>query len=132
MEQSLKAFKDLFLTIEEAKKHEITIDEMEITQNRNANEIETLFSILQESIRHNISLKVMDTDEDNPIETSIILESCEGCGISSLEKPQVIKVYQDYEAIVWVEFYGSEEATPFDDLSIENQIEIIKELENEN
>ena len=68
----------------------------------------------------------MHTSEENPIECSITIgEEEEAMGLSSLELPEVIKIFQHpVEGIIYFLIYGMEDYMEFDDLSI-NDLETI-------
>lgn len=97
----------------------------------NSKEIEKCYNDLVESIRQNLSAKLMDYDENNPLEVKIILES-ETQGLPDVLKATIHKIYQDRtEGIIYV--YLDDYWSEFDFLNIEDKIQIIKYLEeNEN
>lgn len=65
--------------------------------------------------RNLLSALLMHSSEDNPIDTDFILESDENMGLSSLEKPHVIKVFQDpKEGIMWMLFEGADDYCELD------------------
>lgn len=99
------------------------------TNNKSVMEIELMYYDLLESIRHNLSLKLMDTSEDKPLEVHIPLEH-DAVGLSTLEMPTITKIYQHpSEGIIYVRFEGDEYDTELDYLYIPDIIQIIKELE---
>ena len=99
------------------------------TNNKSIKEIEQMYDDLLESIRHNLSLKLMDTSEDKPLEVHIPLEH-DTVGLSTLEMPTITKIYQHpSEGIIYVRFEGDEYDTELDYLYIPDMIQILKELE---
>ena len=95
----------------------------------NSKEIEKCYNDLAESIRQNLSAKLMDYDENNPLEVKIVLES-ETQGLPDILKATIHKIYQD-KGIIYVYLDGY--WTEFDFLFIEERLQIIKYLEeNEN
>lgn len=99
------------------------------TNNKSFQEIEQMYNDLLESIRHNLSLKLMDTSKDKPLEVYIPLEH-DAIGLSTLEMPTITEIYQDpSEGIIYVRFYGDEYITELDYLHIADMIQILKELE---
>ena len=99
------------------------------TNNKSLQEIEQMYNDLLESIRHNLSLKLMDTSKDKPLEVYIPLEH-DAIGLSTLEMPTITEIYQDpSEGIIYVHFYGDGYDTELDYLHIADMIQILKELE---
>lgn len=99
------------------------------TNNKSVKEIEQMYSDLLKSIRHNISLKLMDTSEDNPREVWIPLEH-DAVGLSTLEMPTIDKIYQhSSEGIIYVHFDEDDWDVELDSLCIDDMIQILKELE---
>lgn len=99
------------------------------TNNKSIKQIEQMYNDLLESIRHNLSLKLMDTSEDNPLEVYIPLEHG-AVGLSTLEMPTITKIYQHpSEGIIYVRFEGEDYDTEFDNIYMEDMIQILKELE---
>jgi len=98
------------------------------TNNKSIKEIEQMYNNLLESIRHNLSLKLMDTSEENPLEVYIPLEN-NAVGLSTLEMLTITKIYQcPSEGIIYVHFDEDNYDTEFDTLYIEDMIQILKEL----
>ena len=99
------------------------------TNNKSIKQIEQIYSDLLESIRHNLSLKLMDTSEDNPLEVHIPLEHGAE-GLSTLEMPTISKIYQHpSDGIIYVHFVEDGFYTELDNLYVEDMIQILKELE---
>jgi hypothetical protein len=64
----------------------------------------------KENARNVLSALLADTDEKNPMNVDIILETSEDMGLSTLQKPHVIKVFQDpKEGIMWMLFEGADD-----------------------
>jgi hypothetical protein len=88
-----------------------------------------MYNDLLESIIHNLSLKLMDTSEENPLEVYIPLEH-DAVGLSTLEMPTITKIYQcPSEGIIYVHFDEDNYDTEFDTLYMADMIQILKELE---
>ena len=99
------------------------------TNNKSIKEIEQMYNDLLESIRHNLSLKLMDTSEENPLEVYIPLEH-DAVGLSTLEMPTITKIYQcPSEGIICAHFDGDNYDTELDTLYIADMIQILRELE---
>lgn len=80
---------------------------------------------MKEVLRKKFSALLMHTSEENPIECSIKIGEEEAMGLSSLELPEVIKVFQHpTEGIIYFLIDGMEDYMEFDDLSI-TDLEII-------
>ena len=100
------------------------------TNNIPLSEIKKMHTTLVESIRHNISLKLMHTDENHKLDVYIPLEH-DAVGLSTLEMPTVVKIWQQpSEGIIYVQFEYDETKVEWDALFIDDQIQIIEELEN--
>lgn len=73
--------------------------------------------------------------EEKPIDctkddTILIIGNSEAQGLRELEKPQVTSVFQDYDGIVWVNIYGSNEPIEADDLDtldLQNILDYLQE-----
>lgn len=76
-----------------------------------------------------------EATEEKPIDctkdgTMLIIGNSEAQGLSELEKPQVTSVFQDYDGIVWVNIYGSNEPIEVDDLDtldLQNILDYLQE-----
>ena len=92
-------------------------------------QLQQIYDNLVESIKQNLSAKLMDYDKNNPLEVNIVLDS-EAQGLPDVLKPTIQKIYQDKDIIyVYLDDYWTE----FDFLFIEERLQIIKYLEeNEN
>ena len=83
-------------------------------------------------VRQSISRILMDTSEENPKECHITLESPEDCGLSSLQLPTIIKVWQHpSEGWITFEFIGNYRKE-FEELDIYEMLQVLKGLEDEN
>jgi len=99
------------------------------TNNKSVLEIEQIYNDLLESIKHNLSLKLMNTSKENPLEVYIPLEH-DAVGLSTLEMPTVIKIYQlPSEGNIFVQFDGDNYDTELDCLYVADMIQILKDLE---
>lgn len=82
-----------------------------------------------EFYRKILSAKLMDTNEKNQLEVYIPLENDESIGLSSLELPTIISIWQHpSEGIIYFKFNGQDDYVEIDDLEIEYLNQIIKEL----
>ena len=85
----------------------------------------------RESARHFLSRILMDTDEDNPMQCSIVLESTTPM-MSSLDALEVTSMWQEpEEGIIWVQLYGFGCPLELDNIRSEELIEIIEYFDNE-
>ena len=101
----------------------------ELTQNRTIEEIKDMYYVMNESIRHNLSAKLMDTDEEHPMEVNITLEFA-ACGLSTLEMPTITSIYQDsVEGTMWIKFDDADDFISFDELHLEDKLQIVKDIE---
>ena len=103
------------------------MEELENTQNKTAEEITEMYDTLRESIRHYLSAKLMDTNEDNPRKVFVALDF--GCvGMSTLDMRSIDRIFQEpSEGIIWVRFYGNEDYTELDDLTTEELKSIVED-----
>lgn len=75
--------------------------------------------------RNKLSALLMDTSEDNPMDVDIILDTEEAFGLSTLQMPHVIKVFQDpKEGIMYMLLEGAEDYIEID----EDDEETIKQI----
>lgn len=83
-----------------------------------------------EDIRHQLSALIMDTTEENPLKCEVVVGEDDACGLSSLELPLVVGIFQDCYACIWVNIYGMAEPMNFDDLTLNDVKEILDEVKN--
>ena len=101
----------------------------ELSQNNSYDDICMNYSLLEESIRHNLSARLMDTSEENPLDVNIPLES-HTCGLSTLEMPTITSIFQDpCEGYICVRYEGADDYIELDDLYIEDRIQIVRDLQ---
>ena len=82
-----------------------------------------------ESYRKFLSKKLMDTNEENQLKVYIPLENDETFGLSSLELPTIISMWQHpSEGIIYFKFEGQNDYVEFDDMELECLDQVIKEL----
>ena len=82
-----------------------------------------------ESYRKILSKKLMDTNEENQLKVYIPLENDETFGLSSLELPTIINMWQHpSEGIIYFKFEGQDDYVEFDDMEFKYLDQIIKEL----
>lgn len=85
----------------------------------------------REDLRHKLSAILMDTDEQHPLECNILIGESEALGLGSLELPLVTSVFQQpSEGIIWFNIYGCIYPIEFDDMNLEDIINIINYFEN--
>ena len=82
-----------------------------------------------ESYRKILSKKLMDTNEKNQLKVYIPLENDESFGLSTLQLPTIISMWQHpSEGIIYFKFEGQNDYVEFDDMELEYLDQIIKEL----
>ena len=82
-----------------------------------------------ESYRKFLSKKLMDTNEENQLKVYIPLENDESFGLSTLQLPTIISMWQHpSEGIIYFKFDGQDDYVEFDDIELEYLDQIIKEL----
>lgn len=101
------------------------IPELDSTLNDSIKDIDNKYSELKESIRHLFSKALMD----GPIECNISVGTCESQGLSELELPKYTRIFEDSD-IVWLQIDEYDFPLELDDLSLEEQLEIIKQLKD--
>lgn len=70
----------------------------------------------KEELRHNLSL-LMDTNINNPINCDIIIGEKEAIGLSSLEMPRIISIFQEpSEGIIQFQIEGADKLIEFYDI----------------
>ena len=79
----------------------------------------------RESARLFLSRLLMDTDEEHPIECDITLEPKGTFGLSSLEMPNLVRMWQD-PVEGYIEFEIDGYTVDFDGIGDEELIQIIK------
>jgi hypothetical protein len=74
-----------------------------------ANGVEGTFEMIRDDWHH-ISAMLADTSEDKHMEVSICVESEEDMGLSSLEKPRIVEIWQnETEGMITFKLEGCEE-----------------------
>ena len=81
-----------------------------------------------EDIRHELSALIMETSEEEPFPCEVTIGEDEAQGLSTLQMPLVVSVFQDCYACIWVNIDGTEEPTNFDDLTLSDVKSILKEV----
>ena len=82
-----------------------------------------------EFYRKFLSKKLMDTNEENQLKVYIPLENDESFGLSTLQLPTVISIWQHpSEGIIYFKFEGQDNYVEFDDMKLEDIKQVIKEL----
>ena len=96
--------------------------------NKTETQLLEMYDTLRESIRHYLSLKLMDTNENSPLTCNIVIDF-EAFGLSTLNMPTIISMYQHpTEGIIYFKYEGVEEYIEFDNMLTEDLIIIIKYL----
>lgn len=76
-------------------------------------------------VRARLSALLSFTDEDHPMNVDIILETKKDVGLSTLQKPHIIKIFQDpKEGIMWMLMEGAD-----DYIEIEEEDEMAQIIE---
>lgn len=101
------------------------------TLNRNRDEITGMYDSLRDSIRNYVSRVLADNNatEDNPLEINTALEFG-AMGLSTLEMPHVESIFQDDDGsgMIWMNTDWNGEPVDFDELYIDDQIDIVMNL----
>lgn len=98
------------------------------TLNKSKDELCELYKDLRESIRHYISARLIDTDEEHPMEVNIPIEFG-ACGLSTLDMPTIVSMFQvPGDGRIYLQFYGDDDYIDFDDLHTEDLIQIVQDL----
>lgn len=104
---------------------------VELAHNQSHQAILNISHFLEESIRQYFSRLLMDTDAENPLTCHYVIETPEDCGLSDLEKPTLISMYQDpTEGYMYFLFEGTEEYCDFEEFSLSALMLIINAIEN--
>lgn len=83
---------------------------------------------LREDLRHALSAILMDTSEENPLETDIVIGENSYCG-STLDLPRIISCWQHpTEGWIYFQIEGAGVPTDFDDMLTVDLIHIYEEL----
>lgn len=100
-------------------------------QNQSYENIMKTYELLVESIRQYLSRMLMFHDENNPLDCNFIISTYEDCGLSELEKPTIISMYQmSGEGIIYLKFEGDNDYIELDELEVEVQLSILEAIEN--
>ena len=105
---------------------------MEHTMNRTPKEIIEMFNNtdndVRETIRNYFSRQLMDTNENNKLEVDIVVDADDAMGLSSLELPNIIRMWQ-HPSEGWITFetYGGG-FYDFDDFSTRELIQIMNDF----
>lgn len=76
---------------------------------------------MREMLRRKFSTLLIHTSEENPMKCSVKIGEKEAMGLSSLELPEVVKMFQHpIEGIIYFFIYGYKDYIEFDDLDIED------------
>ena len=106
------------------------------TLNRTPNEIITLFyswkekeNNIRQMIRNYFSRQLMDTNEIEKMEVDIVVDVEDAMGLSSLELPNIIKMWQHpTEGWITFETYGGGEYD-FDDWTTRELVQIMNDFD---
>lgn len=116
----------------EIKFSELNYEQLiELAHNKPYEEILGITRYLQECIRQYFQRMLSETSLDSPLKCNIIVDTHDSQGISELQKPCIIGMYQEEgEGIIYFEFEGDEEHWyELDDFDLEYQLDIIRAIE---
>ena len=116
----------------ETKFSELTMEQLiELAHNKPYEEILGITRYLQECIRQYFQRMLVDTSEESPVECDIIVDTADSQGISDLQKPHVIGMYQDpTQGIIYLQFEGDEEHWyELEYFALDCQLDIIRAIE---
>lgn len=83
----------------------------------------------RETIRKELSAILTDTSEENQLKCNIQIGEKEAVGISTLELPTIISIFQQpEEGIIWFEIEGYENYLEFDEIPKYDLINVLKFL----
>lgn len=105
-----------------------------LAQNKSYDDIYDMYRVLVESCRQWLSRYLHDGghDESNPLECDIVIEPMGTFGLSDLEKPNLVGMYeQSGEGIIMLRFEGVSEYVEMDFIDLETIVFIVGELEHE-
>ena len=85
----------------------------------------------REELRRKFSSILINNSEENPLECDIYLDMKDSYGLSSLDMPEIISLFQEpSEGIIWINIKGYPMPIEFDDF-LEDDLEyILKQLLN--
>ena len=87
---------------------------------------------LRQDLRRALSAILMDTDEEHPLETYIAVELRGTYGISTLEMPHIVQMWQHpTEGYLYFQEEGMDYPLDFEDYDTQNLINIFEELSAE-
>lgn len=106
------------------------------TLNRTPNEITKIFNNLvateeniRQMIRNYLSRQLMDTNESEKMEVNIVVDVEDAMGLSSLELPEIIKMWQHpTEGWITFETYGGR-VYDFDDWTTRELVQIMNDFD---
>ena len=106
------------------------------TLNRTPNEITKIFNDfvttednIRQMVRNYLSRQLMDTNENEKMEVDIVVDVEDAMGLSSLELPNIIKMWQ-HPSEGWITFetYGGGEYD-FDDWTTRELVQIMNDFD---
>lgn len=81
-------------------------------------------------VRRRLSALLEDTDEQHPMDTHIVIETEESQGLSTLQMPTIIKIFQHpTEGIIYVLYEGTEDYVEVEDDDTELMWQIIHDID---
>ena len=106
------------------------------TLNRTPNEITKIFNDfvttednIRQMVRNYLSRQLMDTNENEKMEVDIVVDVEDAMGLSSLELPNIIKMWQHpSEGWITCETYGGGEYD-FDDWTTRELVQIMNDFD---
>lgn len=106
---------------------------IELAHNKSCEEIVNIALLLDESIRQYFSRLLVDTDAENPKQCYHIISTPEDMGLSDLEKPTLVSMYQDpSEGYIYLLFEGNEKYVELEELETHFAIYIIQQIDSDN
>ena len=99
--------------------------------NKTPQELKEMYQTLRDAIRNYVSRILEDrkATEDNPLEIDASLEF-NAIGLSTLDMPHVFSIFQDTDGsgMIWCNTDWSDESCDFDELYLDDQIDIVNEI----
>ena len=87
---------------------------------------------IKQIIRQSVSKLLIDASKENPLECEIVIDPIEAWGLSSSLLPCINTIWQDpLEGYINFKYKGSDDIRNFDYVEIEEQLQILKNLEDE-
>lgn len=107
------------------------INNMDLTNNRTLDEILQIETFLRECIRHHLSLKLMDNDENHPKELWVPLDDCNELFIRNNITEVSQTPGEGFISFELEDYAGHFNSVDFDDMPIEALIAVLRNLKEE-